>query len=196
MRSRRVDATTPDLMRSPRTLPAPTDGSWSVSPTHVTDAPDGMAARRSSARLTSTIDVSSNMNTSPSSRFSSLKVKRLVTGFHLRSRCTVIAGAPTDSAMRFAARPVGAARTTLRRRAEYISTRARMIVVLPTPGPPVIIEKRFPRQRASAADCCAASVKPARRSHHGIAFSASIGGKADGLARMRRTCVAVWRSAQ
>ena len=64
-------------------------------------------------RLMSTIDVSSNTNTSPGTGFSALYVNSFVCGLYLRRRCTVTAGAPVDSVMRFAARPVGAASRTL-----------------------------------------------------------------------------------
>ena len=63
--------------------------------------------------LMSTIDVSSNTNTSPGTGFSALYVNSFVCGLYLRRRCTVTAGAPVDSVMRFAARPVGAASRTL-----------------------------------------------------------------------------------
>ena len=67
-----TDGIARDLMRSPSTDPGPTDGSWSVSPTHTTTAVSGSARRSSHASLTSIIDVSSNMKTSPSSLFSAL----------------------------------------------------------------------------------------------------------------------------
>ena len=112
MKSSFVDGTVPERMKSPSTEPGPTDGSWSVSPTHTTTAASGRAFRRSHASRMSIIDVSSKTKTSPSSRLSPSNVNLFVTGFHLSSRWIVCASDPTDSVMRFAARPVGAARTT------------------------------------------------------------------------------------
>jgi len=77
-----------------------------------------------------------------------------------------------------------------------MSTSARMMVVLPTPGPPVIMENLLARQRSSAVACWFASEKPALFSHHSTAFDASTGRNASGVERMRLTCCAVCRSAQ
>ena len=71
-----------------------------------------------------------------------------------------------------------------------------MIVVLPTPGPPVIIENLLPSERSRATDCLLASVNPARASHHLMAFAASTGRNAQGDPRILFTCLAVSRSLQ
>ena len=56
---RRETGQTPDAMRSFRTLPGPTDGSWSGSPTITTDVPGFTARKNASASRMSSMDVSS-----------------------------------------------------------------------------------------------------------------------------------------
>ncbi len=53
-----------------------------------------------------------------------------------------------------------------------------MIVVLPTPGPPVITSSFAATARPTAWRWLSASVMPIRRSTQGMAFSASIAGHA------------------
>ena len=129
---------------SRRTLPAPTDGSWSASPVNMSRVPVFTASRSPSISMISIIEASSTMMTSCSSGFSSFLPKLSMSSSseytYSRSRWMVIAGLPVASSMRFAARPVGAASATLSPSLANILTRILSIVVLPVPGPPVIIE--------------------------------------------------------
>ncbi len=86
----------------------------------------------------STIDISSTTRASPRSGFRSSRLKAPFFGWNSRTRWIVRASRPVVSARRFAARPVGAARMTSRPHFSKMSTTARMIVVLPVPGPPVM----------------------------------------------------------
>ena len=141
------------------TLPAPTDGSWSASPVKIRRVPSLTAFSNPSISIKSIIDASSIMITSCSRGFSSLRPKLSVSSSsdHTNSsrRCMVIAGFPDASSMRLAALPVGAASAVSRPAKSNIFTSVFMIVVLPVPGPPVIIVMLFARQ-ASIALCCSA----------------------------------------
>ena len=69
-----------------------------------------------------------------------------------------------------------------------------MIVVLPTPGPPVMIENFERSERSSASRCADASVKPALPCHQPIARSASNSAKERGADMTARTREATARS--
>ena len=90
----------------------------------------------------STMEASSMTRRSVASWLSSLRRNPPVPGLTSRSRWMVWAGRPVASAMRRAARPVGAAsrqRTCLEVRS---ASRVRRMVVFPTPGPPVMTRAR------------------------------------------------------
>ena len=127
----------PAAMRSLSTLPAPTEGSWSMSPTSSRCARDGTAAKSAAARRVSSIEVSSTMRKSVASGLDSLTVKPPLAASNFNRRWMVEANPPVVSVSRWAARPVGAARCTRTCLAFRMSTRARRIEVLPVPGPPV-----------------------------------------------------------
>ncbi len=88
--------------------------------------------------MTSTIEASSTTSRSQSRGLSALRLKPPLLGSTSKSRWIVLASTPVASVMRLAARPVGAqsnSRTPLAARILRIEL---TIVVLPTPGPPVI----------------------------------------------------------
>src|SRR6266567_6802206 len=92
----------------------------------------------------------------------------------------VLASKPVVSESRLAARPVGAhnwQRTFLARR---MSRMALTKVVLPTPGPPVMMSARFERACFKAACWLGGNSLPVFCWHQEIAFSRSIRGKFDG----------------
>src|SRR5438876_7121701 len=89
----------------------------------------------------------------------------------------VFASRPVDSESRLAARPVGAHnwhRTLLARR---MSRMALTSVVLPTPGPPVIMRARLDSACFKALCWLGANSLPVFCWHHAKAFSKSIAGK-------------------
>ena len=103
------------------------------------------------------------------------------------SRCTVAAGCPVSSASRFAARPVGAASTTLALLAAARSTIERTVKLLPQPGPPVstatLLGQRQPHRLlpapAPARRRCGRAARPG-------ALSQSTAGEAAAAGRARR----------
>lgn len=88
------------------------------------------------AHLTSIIEHSSRINTSPLSGLSSFTLYPL-TGWYSSRRWIVFASIPLASDMRFAARPVGAARMISKPLALYTFMMLFVVVVFPVPGPPV-----------------------------------------------------------
>ncbi len=132
-------------MRSPSTRPGPIEGSWAASPTKTRWVPSAHADSRASASSTSSIDASSTTTTSSSNGHSSPRAKppSKVTlppdwrGWAPSSRWIVDAGASHSSSSRLAARPVGAARATVRPACSASETIAATVRLLPVPGPPV-----------------------------------------------------------
>ena len=96
------------------TSPAPTEGSWSTSPTSSRCAPGGTALISLLARIRSSMLASSTTIRSASNGWSRSNVGS-PPGRRCSSRCTVAAGCPDSSVNRFAARPVGAASTIFAR---------------------------------------------------------------------------------
>ena len=97
-----------------------------------------------------------------------------------RSLCKVFASTPVLSDILWAALPVGAAKTGRHFFALRISQSARKIVVLPVPGPPVIMLTLFFNAAIIALVCSGAKSNPARDLAHSAAFSNFIGGSDDG----------------
>ena len=109
-------------MRSPSTRPGPIDGNCAASPTNSRCVPSLHASSNAAASSTSSIDASSTTTTSSSSGHSLPRAnpasKRTPSpdcrGCAPSNRCNVDAGASHSSSSRLAARPVGAARATVR----------------------------------------------------------------------------------
>ena len=118
------------------TSPAPTEGSWSTSPTSSRCAPGGTALISLLARIRSSMLASSTTIRSASSGWSRSKLGS-PPGRSCSSRCTVVAGCPDSSVNRFAARPVGAASTIFARFAAASVITDLTVNDLPQPGPPV-----------------------------------------------------------
>jgi len=130
-------------IKSLRTFPGPTDGSWLQSPTIIKRQPSGNARKRASNITVSTIDSSSITKASQSKRFFSFFENTGISfSFHSTSssRCIVFASCPVNSDMRFAALPVGAASNTFSPFNLRIFMIALSVVVFPVPGPPVRIK--------------------------------------------------------
>src|SRR3546814_461674 len=147
-----------------RTSPASTEGSWSGSPRRTRRAPSGTASTSLAISGRSIIEASSTTTTSNGSGLSAWCRNRGLSGMVPSRRCRVVpvvgrwssrawsmprAGSAwmavrTLSAMRSAARPVGAARAmrggglpACRAWATRRNSMRVMVVVLPVPGPPV-----------------------------------------------------------
>ena len=146
-------------MRSASTAPGPTEGSWSRSPTSTSRPSGGRASSRALNSTMSTIEVSSTMTASPSREKPAFRLNPPAE--YSSSRWMVFASRPVASARRFAARPVGAHRSTRSCRRPSASTMARTRVVLPVPGPPVMIRSRLAQAAWTASCCNGESVMPA-----------------------------------
>ena len=134
-------STRPLRIRSANTFPAPTEGSWSASPTSTNRVP-GRSARSSAAKsVRSTILISSTITASASSGSFSVFWKLTIPSvqFMPSRRWMVWASIPVSSLIRLAARPVGAASTISSPIFCNRATIPRTVVVLPVPGPPVRI---------------------------------------------------------
>ena len=137
---RRTCGTLSDSMKSRSTLPGPTEGSWSLSPTRISR--QFIFKAQISERISgmSTIEVSSTMTAPALSGFFSLRLNCSEVGLAKSvssRRWMVLASRPVTSDIRLAARPVGAHSATLQPDCSSRSMMALMVVVLPVPGPPV-----------------------------------------------------------
>ncbi len=141
--------------RSRRTSPAPTEGSWSTSPTNSRWAPTGTALISLLARMRSIMEDSST-TTRSASRGLSRSYLGSPPGCSSSSRWTVEASWPVSSASRLAARPVGATSTTRAFFAVASSTTERTVKLLPQPGPPVSTATLRVRASLTASVCSAA----------------------------------------
>ena len=171
---RRTVFSRPLRIMSFSTLPGPTDGSWSTSPTKMILEPRSTARRSACIRPISTMDVSSIIITSASMGLFSSRSKlwRRLSSFTKlipSRRWMVCASMPVASVMRFAARPVGAASTTSCSSSCNIRSMALMVVVLPVPGPPVIISTPLLMASSTASRCSSASITPVSFSTRSIA---------------------------
>src|SRR5215467_53310 len=158
---RRTRGMAPAASRSRSTSPAPTEGSWSMSPTSSRCAPAGMALTSLLARITSIIEASS-ATTRSASRGLSRSYRGSPPGCSSSSRWMVEASWPVSSASRLAARPVGATRTTVAFLAAASSTTERTVKLLPQPGPPVSTATLLVSASLTASCCSGARSWPDR----------------------------------
>ncbi|GJE43579.1 hypothetical protein AEGHOMDF_2758 [Methylobacterium soli] len=114
---------------------------------------------------------------SQSSGFSSLRVKPPCFGSISSSRWMVLAASPVCSVMRLAARPVEAASSTCTPFAFRMRSTESRVLVLPTPGPPVMTQSFEPSISRTASTCEGESVLPVFCSTQGRALSRSISGQ-------------------
>ena len=141
------------------TSPAPTEGSWSTSPTSSRCAPGGTALISLLARIRSSMLASSTTIRSASSGWSRSKLGS-PPGRSCSSRCTVVAGCPDSSVSRFAARPVGAASTIFARFAAANVITDLTVNDLPQPGPPVSTATRCVSASRTACSCSGGQLRP------------------------------------
>ena len=137
-----------------KTFPAPTEGSWSLSPTIINLVLEDKASVKCFINIISTIDISSIIKTSQSSGFSEFLAKQLPTsstpGVISKRRWMVLASNPQTSLILFAALPVGAANITLLCSIFIALIIVFIIVVFPVPGPPVITKAAVWKARLTA----------------------------------------------
>src|ERR1019366_6666002 len=107
----------------------------------------------------------------------------------------VLASSPVVSVRRFAALPVGAQRRHFTPLARRICRIEFTSVVLPTPGPPVMITNLLVSAVRRASLWLGASVLPVFASHHCTALSRSMGGYAGGASTNARIFAAILCSA-
>ena len=129
----------PESMSERSTFPAPTDGSWSVSPIRMRVALGRIACIKRFIKTSSTIDISSTITTSASSGLRRFRLKPFSCGENSSRRCIVFASRPVVSLSRLAARPVGAVKAMRLPSASNSRIMPTVVVVLPVPGPPVRI---------------------------------------------------------
>ena len=171
--------TAPAATSSANGLPAPTGASWSASPTSTTcvRGPTARSSVTSSSRFA--IDVSSTISRSvcSSSRVGPWP------GTQPSAAWIVEASAPVDSAIRRAARPVGATSATEACWAAAAAHSRRIVAVLPVPGPPVTTESREENPARTAAHCSGAGTS--------VSSGGWSGARSRGLPAAReRTCSA------
>ncbi|VIG04902.1 Uncharacterised protein [Clostridioides difficile] len=143
------------------TFPAPTEGNWSLSPTKITLVPNFIALSKLYIKIMSTIDTSSTIITSEfiGSSSSLKKVKSSSVENPISSNlCIVFASLLEVSLILFAALPVGAAKVTLLPLFSNMSIIALIVVVLPVPGPPVIINTPLLTDSLTAKICFSANL--------------------------------------
>ena len=162
-----------------------------MSPTIKRAVLSGTARKSACMSMTSTIEVSSITSRSQSSGLSSPRLKPPLLGSTSSSRWMVLASKPVASVIRLAARPVGAQSRRLVPFAARIRRIALTIVVLPTPGPPVMTSTLAIRASRIAAIWLSARASPIRFSTHGRALSGSIQGHGSVpfASRVRRSAI-------
>ena len=135
-----IVVTTPEFIISDNTLPAPTDGNWSTSPTRISLVLADIALSRLSIKNISIMDASSTIITSASIGSSSFFTNMTLSSASKAissNLCIVLDSSPVVSVILLAALPVGAANTTLFLFFLNIFIIVLIVVVLPVPGPPV-----------------------------------------------------------
>ena len=178
------------------TWPGPTEGSWSISPTISSAAVSGTAFNKACISMTSTIEVSSTTSRPQSRGLLPLRLNPPPLGSTSSSRWIVFASNPAASVIRLAARPVGAQSSRVTPLAARMRRMALTMVVLPTPGPPVMTNALEVRARRTASAWLAASDRPVFPSTQGSALPASISGQGSLPPVIRRTLSAITRSAR
>ena len=169
---------TSESIRSFNTFPAPTEGNWSLSPTIKSLVPDFIALSKLYISTTSTIETSSRITTSASigsSSFfinvsSSLSIPNPIS----KSLWIVFASLFEVSLILFAARPVGAAKTTFWSLFSNTLIIVLIVVVFPVPGPAVIITTPFSIASLTAITWFCASLIPSSLSINFISWSTSM----------------------
>ena len=125
---------------SANTCPGPTEGSWSISPTISSAALSGVAFMSACINMTSTMEASSTTSRSQSEGVVGFAREPAALGIDLEEPVDRLGLDPVASVKRLAARPVGAQSTSFTFLAPRILRIELTIVVLPTPGPPVITD--------------------------------------------------------
>ena len=192
----RTTGTAPEAMMSASTWPGPTEGSWSTSPTISIAASSGTTATSARISITSTMDVSSITSRPQSSGFSPSRRNPPVLGSTSSRRWIVFASNPVASLIRLAARPVGAHSRISTPLADRMRRIELTIVVLPTPGPPVITETFEESAARTASAWPGARASPVLPSTQGRALSGSIWGQGSLPAAIPRRRPAIARSAR
>ena len=146
--------------------------------------------------MTSTIEASSTTSRSQSSGLSSPRLKSPPLGSTSSSRWIVLASKPVASVMRLAARPVGAHSRSLTPFAARMRRIPLTMVVLPTPGPPVMTNALDINASRIAATWLSARVSPIRSSTQGSALSGLIQGQGSVPFATRISRSAIERSAR
>ena len=173
LRARRLTGSPERAHRSAKTRPRSTEASWSASPANVMRQSFGTASRSFARSGRSTMLASSTTIQSNGSGFPRPCLKATKSGVGPSIAWMVDASGTSampvlaiDSAMRWRALPVGAARP--RRspgsRRRTMSTAAAIVKVLPVPGPPVRIEKRLAHMERTASCCSGRSAVSAGNS--------------------------------
>jgi hypothetical protein len=146
--------------------------------------------------MTSTIEDSSTTSRSQSSGLSSPRLNPPPLGSTSSNRWMVLASKPVASVIRLAARPVGAHSKSSVPFAARIRRMALTIVVLPTPGPPVMTSTLDVSASRIAATWLSARARPICFSTHGRALSGSIQGQGSAPFASRVIRSAIVRSAR
>ena len=192
----RTTGIAPEAIMLASTCPGPTEGSWSTSPTISSAASSGTAASSERISRTSTIDVSSTTSRLQFSGFSPSRRNPPHLGSTSSRRWIVFASNPVASLIRFAARPVGAQSRISTPLADRMRRIALTIVVLPTPGPPVMTEAFEESATWTASAWPGARASPVFRSTHGSALSGSMSGQGDFPDAISSSRPAIARSAR
>ena len=183
-----------ELITSRSTFPGPTLGSWFTSPTKIRRVPTAIAFNKLWNRKISTIDISSIITTSVSSGFHSFlpnKSERSSLTFscsaaaplYSNRRWMVCASWPVASAIRLAARPVGAASKIGNPFSIRHAINVLIVVVLPVPGPPVITKNPLVRASLTAIFCWSSSTISWLFSTRKISSSKAFVGRSTGTFR-------------
>ena len=157
-------------MISFNTLPGPTDGSWSTSPTSISLVPGITADKSACINVRSTIDISSIIITSASRGFCRFLKNppefSASSGFTFTSkrRWIVCASYPVASVILFVALPVGAAKRMLIPSLSKKRIIVLIVVVFPVPGPPVNTSKPCLIDSITAVCCLGSNLISSARS--------------------------------
>ena len=192
----RTTGTAPEAMISASTWPGPTEGSWSTSPTIRRAASSGTAASSARISITSTIDVSSITSRLQWSGLCASRLNPPFLGSISSRRWIVFASNPVASLIRLAARPVGAHSRISTPLADRMRRIELTIVVLPTPGPPVMTETFEESAARTASAWPGARASPVLPSTQGRALPGSMSGHGRLPAAIPRRRPAIARSAR